>query len=181
MPALEHRCAFVEVSPPTARSRTPRDEALPTARVPFCVLSPGLHFVRFVQCSVRPLRQIGDMNTSKLAGLVYYSPNPVALADFYREALGVTLSASAHGHVGNHIEGLLGDVHVAIWDQKQGHGVSPLVPSFRCGALEQVSDNAVRMGAKPLHRPIEIGEGKRVVTLLDPDARAFRLISFAAP
>jgi hypothetical protein len=32
-----------------------------------------------------------------------------------------------------------------------------------------------------LHRPIEIGEGKRVVTLLDPDARAFRLISFAAP
>jgi predicted enzyme related to lactoylglutathione lyase len=119
------------------------------------------------------------MNTSKLAGLVYYSPRPVALADFYRETLGVPLAPTAHGTVGNHIEGLFGDIHVAIWDEQQGHGVSPLVPSFRCSALTQVSDTAVRMGAKQLHRPIDLGEGKRVVTLLDPDGRAFRLIEFA--
>lgn len=121
------------------------------------------------------------MNTSKLAGLVYYSPSPKALADFYREALGVALSPAVHGTVGEHIEGLLGDVHIAIWDQRQGHGVSPLVTSFRCGALEQVSDSAVRMGAKQLHRPLDLGDGKRVVTLLDPDGRAFRLITFAGP
>ena len=113
-----------------------------------------------------------------LAGLVMYSPEPQALAQFYRDALGVPLETARHGHLGDHSEGLLGGTHIAIWDAKQGHGAAPLVPVFRVGRIADVEAGLLAAGGTAAHRVIDLGEGKRVAGYADPDGRHFRLIEF---
>ena len=113
-----------------------------------------------------------------LAGLVMYSPQPQALARFYQDALGVPLETARHGNMGDHFEGLLGGTHVAIWDAKQGHGAAPLVPTFRVGRIADLDAGVLAAGGKMAHRPIDLGEGKRVAGYVDPDGRHFRLIEF---
>lgn len=112
-----------------------------------------------------------------LAGLVYYSPRPQALAAFYRDALGVPLAVAEHGTVGPHHEGLLDGVHLAVWDAASGHGGDArVVPVFRVDDVRGAHDELVAAGVARRHKLIELGEGKRVVGFADDDGRAFRLI-----
>ncbi|MFO0553531.1 MAG: VOC family protein [Polyangiaceae bacterium] len=113
-----------------------------------------------------------------LSGLIFYVADPSRSAAFYR-ALGVPLELSSHGHVGEHLEGSLGGVHFAMWDAKKGHASSPLVPVFRTSSLEAAMAHAASLGAERLHAPIDLGEGKTVVTFRDPEGRAFRFIEIA--
>ncbi len=117
--------------------------------------------------------------TASLAGLVLYSPAPQALAAFYARAFSFTLDAAHHGHAGQHHEGLLNGIHIAIWDQQKGHAAATLVPTFKVARLSEAEPALLAAGASVAHRPIELGEGKRVAGYLDPDQRHFRLIEFA--
>ena len=118
-------------------------------------------------------------NTVSVAGLVLYSPQPKSLAEFYRHALGLSLDVANHGHMGDHYEGLVGGVHVAIWDQQKGHAAASLVPTFRVQRIADFESALVAAGATVGHRPIDLGDGKRVAGYADPDQRPFRLIEFA--
>lgn len=111
-----------------------------------------------------------------LAGLVLYSPEPDRLSQFYRHAFGVALENADHGTVGAHQEGMLGAVHVAVWHERAGHGAGPLVPVYRVESVAEASAAMEALGARRLHRVIELGEGKRVVGYADPDGRPLRLI-----
>jgi len=66
--------------------------------------------------------------TASVAGLVLYSPAPQALAAFYERAFSFTLDAAKHGNMGQHFEGLLNGVHIAIWDTQR--------PPAEAGGLE---------------------------------------------
>jgi len=119
-----------------------------------------------------------------VAGLVFYSPDAERLAGFYADVLGVQLEQASHGTQARHMEGLLGSVHLAFWDARQGHapGTGPaLVPSFRTADLDAAERALLERGAHRLHKPIALGEGKRVVGFTDPDGRPFRLIELGAP
>jgi catechol 2,3-dioxygenase-like lactoylglutathione lyase family enzyme len=115
-------------------------------------------------------------HAQSLAGIVLYSPDPARLTAFYREAIGVPLADADHGTVGGHQEGQLGGVHFAVWDERASHGAAPLVPVFRVTDLGPSGAAVERLGARRLHKPIDLGEGKRICGYADPDGRAFRLI-----
>jgi predicted enzyme related to lactoylglutathione lyase len=114
--------------------------------------------------------------TASVAGLVLYSPAPQALAAFYERVLGASLDAVNHGSMGQHFEGLLNGVHIAIWDSKKGHAAASLVPTFKVPDISAAEPGLLAAGASIAHRAIELGEGKRVAGYLDPDQRHFRLI-----
>ena len=114
-----------------------------------------------------------------LTGMIYYSADAERLAGFYAELLGVQFEAGSHGTLGRHLEGQFAGVHFAFWDSRQGHapGAEPaLVPVFRTDRLDTAERGLLARGAVRLHKPVALGEGKRVVGFLDPDGRPFRLI-----
>lgn len=113
--------------------------------------------------------------TVSLAGLIFYSPTPTALVAFYRDVLGVPLEEEEHGTVGPHFEGSLAGVHFAVWGEER-HMSGPLVPVFRVRDLEGAAARLVRAGARQLHKPIDLGDGKHVAGFLDPDHRPLRLL-----
>jgi len=117
--------------------------------------------------------------TASVAGLVLYSPAPQALAAFYERAFSFTLDAAKHGNMGQHFEGLLNGVHIAIWDSQKGHATSSLVPTFKVRSIRDAEPGLLAAGASVAHRTIGLGEGKRVAGYLDPDQRHFRLIEFS--
>jgi len=114
-----------------------------------------------------------------VTGLVFYSPDVERLAGFYGELLGVPLEQTSHGTQGVHREGLFAGVHFAFWGASAGHAPGPeaaLVPTFRTSDLDSAERGLLERGANRLHKPLALGEGKRVVGFTDPDGRAFRLI-----
>ncbi|MEO8151521.1 MAG: hypothetical protein ABI605_00520 [Rhizobacter sp.] len=117
--------------------------------------------------------------TASVAGLVLYSPAPQALATFYERAFSFTLEAASHGHMGQHFEGQLNGLHFAIWDNQKGHATSSLVPTFKVRSIREAEPELLAAGASVTHRPIDLGEGKRVAGYVDPDLRHFRLIEFS--
>jgi hypothetical protein len=94
----------------------------------------------------------------------------------------VPLETATHGgRLVAHQEGLINQVHMAIWDEQQGHapGTGPMsapVVSWLTADLAAAEQSLLARGAVRRHRPIDLGEGKRVVTFDDPDGRPFRLI-----
>jgi len=114
-----------------------------------------------------------------VTGMIYYSPDPERLAGFYGELFGIQLEQASHGTLARHLEGQFAGVHFAFWDSRQGHapGAGPaMVPVFRTGQLDAAERELLARGAVRLHKPVALGEGKRVVGFLDPDGRPFRLI-----
>lgn len=114
-------------------------------------------------------------SVESLAALVFYSPAVAPLVAFYRDVLGVPLASAEHGDVGPHFEGSLGGVHVAMWGEER-HMSGPVVPVFRARGLAAAGARLVTAGARSLHGPVELGDGKRVAGFLDPEGRPLRLI-----
>jgi predicted enzyme related to lactoylglutathione lyase len=104
-----------------------------------------------------------------------HSADPSRLVAFYRDAVGLPLRPHEHGTLGEHYEATVGAVHVAIW-KASPHVGGPFVPVFRVGALAAARARLEQLGVPTLHKPLDLGEGKRVVTFSDPDGNAFRLI-----
>ena len=115
-------------------------------------------------------------NEKTLAGLVMYSPEPEQLASFYRDALGIPFELHQHGKLPPHNEAMHGGVHFAIWGAGGYNPPGIIVPTFRVAELAAQIAHVEARGAKRLHEPIELGEGKSVISFRDPDGRQFRLI-----
>jgi predicted enzyme related to lactoylglutathione lyase len=115
------------------------------------------------------------MNAPTFSALTMHSANPERLALFYRDTVGLPLEPHEHGTVGEHYEGSVGGVHFAVWHSSPRVG-GPFVPVFRIENLDQALSRLEALGVPSLHKPLDLGEGKRVVTFSDPDGNAFRLI-----
>jgi len=115
------------------------------------------------------------MSPISFSALTMHSVDPARLSQFYRDIIGLPLTPHAHGTVGDHHEGDLGDVHLAVWKASRRAG-GPFVPVFRVDDLDAWLLHLQRAGVPNLHKPLDLGEGKRVVTFTDPDHNAFRLI-----
>jgi len=110
-----------------------------------------------------------------LSALTLHSPDPERLARFYREAVGLPLAPHRHGTLAEHQEGMLAGVHFAVWKASE-HVGGPVVPVFLVEDLDAAAARMEALGVGALHKPMELGEGKRVITWRDPDGNAFRLI-----
>lgn len=113
-----------------------------------------------------------------LAGVILYGPDPGPLAAFYRDALGIPFETHTHGPVKEHQEAWFpagtqpgARVHVALWG-----GPARIVPSFRVANVEDAARALVAAGATALHPVLELGEGKRLVSLRDPGGNEVRVI-----
>ena len=109
------------------------------------------------------------------SALTMHSNEPERLARFYRDALGLPLAPHRHGTLALHHEGDLGGVHFAVWKAAERVG-GPFVPVFRIADLDAAAADMARAGASARHKPLDLGESKRVITFDDPDGNAFRLI-----
>ncbi len=114
------------------------------------------------------------MKILHLAGLVINSANPEALAHFYRESLGAPFELQSHGTIKEHFECDFAGVHFAILKRKTNVG-SAFIPSFACANLEEALADLAAHAIKPLHPIIELGAGKRVSSIADPEGNVFRL------
>jgi hypothetical protein len=95
-----------------------------------------------------------------LAGLIIYSPEPERIADFLREHASIPLAPHRHGRLPEHLEAFRG-IHFAVWKG----GAPRVVPSFRVPDLSAAVARAQASGARLVHDPIELGEGKRLAAL----------------
>jgi len=119
------------------------------------------------------------MNALHLAGLIIHSEQPAALARFYRDALGVPFTLQSHGPVREHYECDFAGVHFAILQRKAPAG-GTFVPSLACASLETALADLAARQIRPLHRIIELGEGKRVCSIADSDGNVLRLFQQAS-
>lgn len=122
------------------------------------------------------------MNVECLSALVQYSPNAKNLAQFYREILGIPLEQTSHGDVGEHYETFYKRTHYAIWQEEErqaANSQNTIVPTFLVRDIQGYVGLLSERGIKILHPIKDIGEGKKVVTILDPDGNRLRLIEIA--
>lgn len=117
------------------------------------------------------------MQVDAVSAVVFFSPGPERLAAFYRDHLGIALTPESHGPMRDHIEGWLGDVHVAVLKGKgPGADAGGCAPTFRVRGLDAFVDALGRAGCAPTRKTIDLGEGKRLATFRDPDGNSFSLI-----
>jgi catechol 2,3-dioxygenase-like lactoylglutathione lyase family enzyme len=114
------------------------------------------------------------MNIDCLTGMVIYSPDVAAALAFYRDQLGLPLTAARHGNLKEHHEGLVGQTHIALWP-----GAARLVPVFRVQRLAPALEQCEARGARRSFGPLALGEGKTVVGIGGVDGFEVRLIEIA--
>ena len=116
------------------------------------------------------------MTEIHLAGVVFNSPNPEEMADFYRDLFGIQFEKRQHGNIREHIECEFRGIHFAILKNAQPSSGKNIVLSFAVGNLKSFLDGVQKMGIKPLHPIMDIGEGKHICSIADPDGNMVRLI-----
>jgi predicted enzyme related to lactoylglutathione lyase len=110
-----------------------------------------------------------------LSAITFHSNDPERLARFYAASVGLPFEPHRHGTLPEHFEAFVNGVHFAMWKTHENVG-GPIVPVFRVAGVERSTERLAASGVLQLHKPMDIGEGKRVVTFRDPDGNAFRLI-----
>jgi catechol 2,3-dioxygenase-like lactoylglutathione lyase family enzyme len=112
-----------------------------------------------------------------LSAVVYHSPNPERLADFYRRHLGIPFEHGHHGPMRDHLEAWFEGTHFAVLKgpvrEAEGGGVSP---TFRVKGIERFIEALAEDGVRPKHKVADLGEGKRLVSFRDLDGNVFSLI-----
>jgi len=116
------------------------------------------------------------MTETHLAGMVYTSPDPERLADFYQDIFDIPFEKRKHGQIREHIECEFGNIHFAILKKGQTTTGGNLIPSFAINDLQGFLDELQKKDIKPLHPVINLGEGKRISAIADPDGNTIRLI-----
>jgi predicted enzyme related to lactoylglutathione lyase len=110
-----------------------------------------------------------------LSAITLHSNDPERLARFYAETVGLPFELHRHGTLREHFEVSVDGTHFAVLKANPNAG-GPIVPVFRVVDLDRSTAKLAANGVSQLHKPMDIGEGKRVVTFHDPDGNAFRLI-----
>ena len=120
------------------------------------------------------------MQVDALSAVVFVSPNPSALADFYRQHLGIPFRMESHGPMLHHLEAFLGDVHFAVL---KGPARSPETggpaPTFRVSDLDAFVESLRSAGIALRRKVMDLGDGKRLAQFLDPDGNTFSLIEIS--
>lgn len=117
-----------------------------------------------------------DTATLPLVGIIMISQRPTQLATFYRDTLGIPFELNQHGNIVEHLECEFNGIHFAILKKGRIAAESNIIPSFAVPHLQTFLDELGQRGIRPLHPIIDLGEGKRVSTISDPDGNAVRLI-----
>ena len=112
----------------------------------------------------------------RITGLVLASKDPEQLAAFYREVLEIPFELAQHGKMRPHIECEVGNFHFAIIHKGKISEGSNLTPSFLISNLGEFLIRLSECGIQPLHPLIDIGEGKSISTIADPEGNPIRLI-----
>jgi predicted enzyme related to lactoylglutathione lyase len=115
------------------------------------------------------------MKLLSFSALTMRSSDPKRLAEFYRDAVGLPLVPDRHGRVGEHFECDLGDVHLAVL-KAGANDVSPMVPVFQVDDLDAAHARMDSLNVEARHKPMDLGDGMRVVMFTDPDGNAFGVI-----
>jgi predicted enzyme related to lactoylglutathione lyase len=117
------------------------------------------------------------MKVESVSAVLFFSPEPARLAEFYETTLGIPFEMDHHGAIRDHLEADLGEVHLAVL---KGHGPNPegggISPTFRVTGLDAFVATLGAAGVVPLQRVLDLGEGKRVASFRDPDGNSFNLI-----
>jgi predicted enzyme related to lactoylglutathione lyase len=121
------------------------------------------------------VRKAPTMKLLSFSALTMRSRDPKRLAEFYRDAVGVPLAPDRHGRIGEHFECDLGDVHLAVLKAGADDG-SPMVPVFQVDDLDAAHARMDSLNVEARHKPMDLGDGMRVVTFTDPDGNAFGVI-----
>ena len=117
------------------------------------------------------------MTVKHLAGVMFISPDPERLADYYKENFGIPFEKRQHGQVREHLECDFEGIHFAILKKAQAAAPSSsIVPSFALADLDGFLEELLKKEIKPLHPVIDIGQGKRISSIADPDGNTIRLI-----
>ena len=116
------------------------------------------------------------MAARHLAGVILFSSNPERLAEFYREVLGLPFEAQRHGRIQEHLECEFGNIHFAILTKRQVSYGDAIVLSFAVSDIQAFLEGLRQRGIEPLHPILDIGEGKRLSSISDPDGNTIRLI-----
>ena len=116
----------------------------------------------------------------RITGLALSSQDPERLSTFYREVLGIPFALAQHGQLRPHIECEVDNFHFAIIRKGQVAEGSNVTPSFFVLDLAAFLTQAAARGVQPLHPVIDIGEGKCISTIADPDGNTIRLIQIRA-
>ena len=128
------------------------------------------------------------MQANALAGIILYSPDPERLAGFYRETIGIPFAPSTHGGaIRAHNEAMWQQVHFAIWGVSEPHAPdaagarlrNALVPTFVVDDVAGYAAWLAARGVPSVGQLIDLGEGKRLGSFLDPDGNQFRLIQIS--
>ena len=115
-----------------------------------------------------------------ITALVFASKDPERLATFYREVLDIPFAVAQHGNIRPHIECEVDNFHFAIIHKPLASASGSITPSFVVADLPQFLDQLLGRGIEPLHPIIELGEGKSISTITDPDGNPIRLIQISS-
>lgn len=113
-----------------------------------------------------------------LSGVILVSEDPARLARFYREILGIPLTAEEHADTQPHWGCDLGDIHFAVHpvddfpDRRAGVGAVKL--AFNVFDLEGQVDHLVQAGVELLYPPKDTGFFLSTA-FLDPDGNLVEL------
>jgi len=116
----------------------------------------------------------------RITGLILVSKDPERLSTFYREILGIPFALAQHGKTRPHIECEVDNFHFAIIHKGQVAESNNITPSFIVPDLSQFLSQLSARGITPIHPVIDIGGGKSISTIHDPDGNALRLIQIDA-
>ena len=117
------------------------------------------------------------MSPRKLIGLISTSPNPDAMAEFYRSVFGIPYELNQHGNLQPHYECDQDGIHYAILKGPRPAGPGAVVPSFQIDDLDSFLANLEKRDIRPLHKIMDLGDGPRVSTIADPDGNHVRLFA----
>src|SRR5262249_59052928 len=111
---------------------------------------------------------MNTLSQTSLSAITFHSSDPERLARFYAEAVGLPFEAHRHGTLPEHFEAFVNGIHFAMWKANENVG-GPIVPVFRVPDLDRSTAKLTASGVPHLHKAMDLGEGKRVVTFRDPD------------
>ena len=132
-------------------------------------MKEGLHEHRRLKAHPRP---------SSVCGVVLFTEDPLRLARFYTEVLGVAFEREEHGGLAAHYGADVGETHFGLHPPTnfaQSVGATRSAVAFAVEALEPYLERLERLGAPVVLPPHDEGFG-RTTTYADPEGHLLELV-----
>ena len=119
------------------------------------------------------------MSVEAVGAILIFSNNPEELVGFYKNSFGFPIEEENHGGASLHWGCMIGSTHFAIHHSRLNRGKPGIAFSLATRSLEADLGQLERQGLVPLHRPIDMGNGAKRSTILDPDGNTVSLVQIA--